>query len=825
MDVDKTTNLMTGDCRQHMKEMQAESVHCVVSSPPYWGGIRDYQIPSLTWADGWTGDFGNEPTIEMYLAHTLEIFDGLRRVLRDDGVIFWNIGDTYAVSGRGGNPQSSEHQKQKTNEGSLTKSHKCTELGAGNKCLIPHRVAIVLQEAGWIVRQDIVWCLSGGSWIYARTQKGERPEMLKDLVRLDPSTVQLWNGSQWTQVVSWTESRSTENKLELVFRSGERVGCTGSHVWPTQRGNVRADELSAGDVVATTTLPEPENASCPKYLTVDALWLIGLFLAEGSRNRKSGNADNLSFALHKDEANEWFSRIEAVAKHFGGSASKGVCSENGAVVRVYGRVLVSTVEQYISGSVAMDKRLSSAAWSLPNNALRHLVQGYLDGDGHDDPQTNRHRLGFCRNYSLERDLRCLAARLGARIKLTPMVATYQDGKRPSFRGEWRWSREGTWADYGEIIEIRRSRARRFYDVEVADDPHLFALSSGVLTHNSKKSPMPESVNGVRWERCRVKTCNGQRSSEAKKQAVPGKPHSARTEDGKNFDAKTEYQECPGCKKCEANDGYVLRRGSWRPTNAHEYIFMVTKTNDYFCDADAIKEPTTGNAHSRGGGVNPKAVSGVVGNERQNGSFSAAVNDVVETRNPRSVWTLSNEPYKGAHFAAYPSELVYRCLKAGVSQYGCCDQCGSQFAPVIERSRKATRPGNDTKVDGVALHDDSLYQAQAGTIVGNRDPLRHTTVTNAIGSRPTCTCEAPKAIPATVYDPFSGSGTTMQVAYHMGLNAIGSEHGEQYLPLIQERIETRPRCFPELPKRAIESLPGQQSLFEEFETSSTGKCNK
>lgn len=64
-----------GDCRGHMRSLIPElSVHCVVSSPPYWGGIRDSQIPPLTWGDGWTGDFGNDPTIEGYLAHTLELF-------------------------------------------------------------------------------------------------------------------------------------------------------------------------------------------------------------------------------------------------------------------------------------------------------------------------------------------------------------------------------------------------------------------------------------------------------------------------------------------------------------------------------------------------------------------------------------------------------------------------------------------------------------------------------------------------------------------------------------------------------------------------------
>lgn len=101
-------NLLTGDlwtlyvadCREAMAAMPERSVHCVVSSPPYWG-LRDYGIPPVDWQDGDRCVFGLEKTIAAYIRHTIEIFDGLRRVLRDDGVIWWNVGDTFAQA-RGG---------------------------------------------------------------------------------------------------------------------------------------------------------------------------------------------------------------------------------------------------------------------------------------------------------------------------------------------------------------------------------------------------------------------------------------------------------------------------------------------------------------------------------------------------------------------------------------------------------------------------------------------------------------------------------------------------------------------------------------------------
>jgi DNA modification methylase len=128
----------------------------------------------------------------------------------------------------------------------------------------------------------------------------------------------------------------------------------------------------------------------------------------------------------------------------------------------------------------------------------------------------------------------------------------------------------------------------------------------------------------------------------------------------------------------------------RPTKAHEYVFLLTKSERYFYDADAIKEPANGNAHARrkvvprgwntgegahaavshsanaqprAPGVNPKAQlagSGIKNNE----SFSAAVADLVNDRNKRTVWTIPTESFSGAHFATFPQALVEPCILAG-----------------------------------------------------------------------------------------------------------------------------------------------------------------
>jgi hypothetical protein len=97
----------------------------------------------------------------------------------------------------------------------------------------------------------------------------------------------------------------------------------------------------------------------------------------------------------------------------------------------------------------------------------------------------------------------------------------------------------------------------------------------------KPSPMPSSQNGVRWERCRVKVGRAPRAvaNSYHHESTNGKPHGER--DGKLFASTSKWAPCPGCKNCEPNGGWVLRRGRWRTTTAHEPVFLFAKSHGYF----------------------------------------------------------------------------------------------------------------------------------------------------------------------------------------------------------------------------------------------------
>lgn len=136
------------DALELLRGLPDNSVHCCVTSPPYFG-LRDYGVD---------GQLGREATPAKYVAALVKIFAELHRVLRDDGTFWLNLGDTYTGGGRGGNPPLPRHWKQGTNTGSLIATRTDVE-GLPPKSLvgIPWRVAFALQDAGWILRSDIVW--------------------------------------------------------------------------------------------------------------------------------------------------------------------------------------------------------------------------------------------------------------------------------------------------------------------------------------------------------------------------------------------------------------------------------------------------------------------------------------------------------------------------------------------------------------------------------------------------------------------------------------------------------------------------------------------
>ena len=144
--------ILHGDAKTELSKLADKSVNCLVTSPPYYG-LRDYGVE---------GQIGLEETPEQYIQKLVEVFREAKRVLKDDGTLWVNIGDSYA----GGSAKSgSEGEKQKTNKGGswgdndklATMKNKLIGYKPKDLIGIPWMLAFALRADGWYLRQDIIW--------------------------------------------------------------------------------------------------------------------------------------------------------------------------------------------------------------------------------------------------------------------------------------------------------------------------------------------------------------------------------------------------------------------------------------------------------------------------------------------------------------------------------------------------------------------------------------------------------------------------------------------------------------------------------------------
>ncbi len=254
----------------------------------------------------------------------------------------------------------------------------------------------------------------------------------------------------------------------------------------------------------------------------------------------------------------------------------------------------------------------------------------------------------------------------------------------------------------------------------------------------------------------------------------------------------------------------------RPTESHEYILLLAKSARYYWDMEAVRENVTGSAHARGDGVNPKArlpqpvgwdsgsgshnkPIGRYPRSRQNESFSAAVNELVSSRNIRSVWNFPTQPYKPSHYATFPAELPKRCIMAATSEKGDCSKCGKPWVRAMKK--------------GLTAHDGNTESAyETGTSANRLALLRqaarergeeYMNESQTIGWQPQCLCYRAHSIdsflppimygatPSLVLDPLSGTGTVGEVAKSLGRKAILIDTSEAYCKLAMERCQQVP----------------------------------
>lgn len=233
----------------------------------------------------------------------------------------------------------------------------------------------------------------------------------------------------------------------------------------------------------------------------------------------------------------------------------------------------------------------------------------------------------------------------------------------------------------------------------------------------KLNGMPESVKGVRWERHRIKVAPakityGQYSGYDEKEhkhklAIAGHP-----------DRQTEWKDCPGCKICEPNDGYILRWGSGRPTNKYECIGILTK-RDYYWDTEAVRtEYKQSSIDRRQYSLGSFGDTDGNGNRMSKEVDGTELDEVFTGANLGNVWEMPTAMFSEKHFATFPEQLPEICIKAGSSEFGCCSECGKPYARILERvvnDYRTERYADGSGYDDRRKPNDIFAQATSSTI--------------------------------------------------------------------------------------------------------------
>ena len=211
----------------------------------------------------------------------------------------------------------------------------------------------------------------------------------------------------------------------------------------------------------------------------------------------------------------------------------------------------------------------------------------------------------------------------------------------------------------------------------------------------------------------------------------------------------------------------------RCTKAHEYIFLLSKSPHYYFDNVAIKEETTTFDNS-----NRDRDTTKLNNTPGRTKMAGLKTNQYETRNKRSVWTVNTKPYKEAHFAVFPTDLIEPCVLAG-SSAKICSGCGKSYRREMVTTDVPDRNVREHMVGVIPKRDKTSR-------MNSKDMLSLTKEDNGFVKQ--CECDTDKTEQDRIIDPFGGSGTTALVADRHNRDATVIELNEAYIEIAKKRLE-------------------------------------
>lgn len=757
--------ILVGDALATLRTLPAESVHCCVTSPPYWG-LRDYGEP---------GQLGLEPTPEEYVQRLVGVFREVRRVLRGDGTLWLNLGDSYAATmkGTGGTDSSGLNAKRDT-AGNLAADRKSQPTNKGYRLDIaasglkpkdlvgiPWRVAFALQADGWYLRSDIVWA-----------KPNPMPESVTDRpTKSHEYLFLLAKGQRTTRVVEGPYLRdkfvhfSDHGRLDSADFRGRQI-CIGL-------ASAILDSAESDDNLGLSALdPQVRHQRGDGYDGVPV----------GDSPQMHGPAVLASRFL----------RSETSAEEFMGEVHRlfvALPDGDDLLKRWAPSVLADTpsVYRYGDGSVAINDAGKVSKFDLLHNEVSISRPSgcsyFYDADAVRESAIKGSANAGDRNYRAGTD--------GNQRKNCGQTEQ-QQGSGRNRRSVWTIA---TQPFNGWFETVRKVPV----EADAGVDGIQRTASPDCPVHGSADRQGSTPPGG---ERVDDSSTRSPRSSESPAPSRP--PDSASTPTTREPSRLAHSLDC-GCHVCSPSaTGHSS--GSRKTDPA-----PVTSPP---CSADARTTPRTGRTRESRESCEQPPRTPSSKNESAGMASSGdhgTSHHTARTRTQPGSCGASDPPVctcsfyiekrsKTSHFAIMPPALVRPCILAGTSARGVCPECGTPWVRVVERSQAPTVAPSE--IDRYGTGDAGVHRRVGGQYQKwlNANPPQTT------GWRPTCAHTA-DPVPATVLDPFAGAGTVPLVAAENGRDYLGIELNPEYAEMARERIRLRGRT-----PTADEVEPGQASLF-------------
>ncbi|TRZ80402.1 hypothetical protein D4R86_04320 [bacterium] len=503
-----------GDSLGLLKRLPDESVDLIITSPPYFG-CRVYGNETL----------GREEHPLDYVNDIFEFAVQFKRVLKSTGSLYLNIGDVYF--GTKGFSRNTGKYKRKTDH--HYKEHKIVKndgkyIQDKQLLLLPHRVAIKMQDDGWVLRNDIVWekCLEENTNIFVKRKGEYQLTTIKELHNDFTDTMVTSQNAKgefvWVKIKNVFKIGNKEG-VKIITKKGNEIISTLNHSFPVKTnpksGKYRKMKLKRAEELRAGIDKLYCNYNCvidiPEGTEKDHLkgFFVGFFLAEGNYIYKKylPYKDN---ELSRNAQKRWGKqdrgvRVKGIQLACGSKdVTRGYIGYllklfpdlnvnqygNSVSIRRQSKKIVDFIKEYIEGSISSDKKITKKCYNESIQFLKGVIDGFLAGDGHYEENIKRWSVGITPNEGLKNDLQAICRILGYRFRY--------EGVRPirGYRGMYFKIRmeEPKVSNFNCIMDtvdsISKIDSACFYDLE------LETIYNGKLGNNQYKKSLDPTTNKI-----------------------------------------------------------------------------------------------------------------------------------------------------------------------------------------------------------------------------------------------------------------------------------------------------------------------------------------